>query len=199
MPPIAGVVLAAGASSRMGADKALLRWGERTFLEHLLAVLRAAGAEPLRAVVGGNAAAVEKAVRLGPGELVTNINWERGQLSSLIAGLDSLPRECKGALICLVDHPCVSSKLLRALMESFRATRRAIVMPTFQGRRGHPVLFAASLFDELRAAPPIQGARYVVHQHAADILVVPTEEEGIVLNTNDAAAYEKILQMSRPE
>lgn len=76
---------------------------------------------------------------------------------------------------------------------------QAIVMPTFQGRRGHPVLFAASLFDELRAAPPIQGARYVVHQHAADILVVPTEEEGIVLNTNDPAAFEKVLQMSRPE
>jgi len=199
MPSIAGIILAAGASSRMGADKALLRWGERTFLEHLLAVLREAGAEPLRVVAGANAAAIEKATPLEPGELVTNINWERGQLSSLIAGLDSLPRECEAALVCLVDHPCVSSKLLRALMESFRETHSAIVVPTFQGRRGHPVLFAASLFDELRAAPPIQGARYVVHQHAADILVVPTEEEGIVLNTNDAAAFEKVLQMSRPE
>jgi len=182
----------------MGADKALLRWGERTFLEHLLAVLRAAGAEPLRAVVGGNAAAVEKAVRLGPGELVTNINWERGQLSSLIAGLDSLLSNCEAALVCLVDHPCVSSKLIRALMEKFRETRSAIVVPTFQGRRGHPVLFAASLFDELRAAPPDIGARHVVHQHANDILVVPTEEEGIVLNANDRAAYERILRMDPP-
>ena len=199
MQRIAGLILAAGASSRMGADKALLRWGERTFLEHLLGVLRAAGAEPVRVVAGANAAAVEKAVPLGPGELVTNINWERGQISSLIAGLDSLPRECEGALVCLVDHPCISSKLVSALMDKFRETRRAIVVPTFQGRRGHPVIFAASLFDELRAAPPDQGARHVVHQHTADILVVPTEEEGILLNTNDPAAYEKILQMSRPQ
>ncbi|MGH9805205.1 MAG: nucleotidyltransferase family protein, partial [Candidatus Acidiferrales bacterium] len=142
MPPIAGVVLAAGASSRMGADKALLRWGEKTFLEHLLGVLRAAGAAPLRVVAGANAAAIEKAVALLPGELVVNHKWEQGQLTSLIAGLDSLPSECEAALVCLVDHPCVSSKLLRALMEKFRETRRAIVVPTFEGRRGHPVLFA---------------------------------------------------------
>ena len=198
MPAIAGIVLAAGASMRMGTDKALLRWGERTFLEHLRGVLRAAGAEPVRIVTGANAATIEQAVALAPGELVVNHAWEQGQLSSLIAGLDSLPKESEAALVCLVDHPCISSTLLRALMEKFRETRRPIVLPTYQGRRGHPVLFAAALFDELRAAPLSVGARFVVHQHAADVLEVPTDEEGILLNTNDPAAYERILQIPPP-
>jgi molybdenum cofactor cytidylyltransferase len=199
MASIAGIILAAGASTRMGTDKALLRWGVKTFLEHLLAVLRAAGAEPLRVVAGANAAVLGQAVPLAPGELVVNEKWEQGQLSSLLAGLDSLPRESEAALVCLVDHPCVSSALLRSLMEQFRATRRTIVLPTFRGRRGHPTLFAASLFDALRAAPLEAGARYVVYQRAADVLEVPTEEEGILLNTNDPAAYERLLRMAPPE
>ena len=198
MPAIAGIILAAGASSRMGADKALLRWGERTFLEHLRGVLRAAGAEPVRIIAGANAAALEQAVPLAPGELVVNPAWEQGQLSSLLAGLDSLASQTDAAIICLVDHPCVSSRLLRSLMEKFLETRRPIVLPACQGRRGHPVLFAASLFDELRAAPLSVGARFVVHQHAADVLEVPTDEESILLNTNDPAAYERILQIPPP-
>jgi len=197
---IAGVILAAGASSRMGEDKALLRWGERSFLEHLMAALKTAGAEPLRVVLGANAEEVQRRVRFGVGEVIVNRDWERGMLSSLLAGLDSLRVGSVDAVVlCLVDHPCVSSRVIRALIERHHATGKLIVQPTYQGRRGHPVLFAASLFEELRASPADVGARHVVYQHAAEVLEVPTDEEGIVLNVNDRVAYEKILQMVPPE
>ncbi len=200
MPRVAGIVLAAGASSRMGEDKALLRWGDRTFLEHLLAALKAAGADPLRVVLGGNAEEVQQRVKFGAGEVVVNRNWERGMLSSLVAALDSLPRDMvTAAVVCLVDHPCVSSRLIQTLIDKYHETGKPIVQPTYQGRRGHPVLFAASLFEELRASPPDVGARHVVYQHAADVLEVPTDEEGIVLNANERVAYEKILRMVPPE
>lgn len=104
----------------------------------------------------------------------------------------------EAAVVCLVDHPCVSSRLIQTLIEKFRASGKLIVLPTFQGRRGHPVLFAASLFDELRAAPPDIGARHVVRQRAGDVLEVPTNEEGVLLNINDPAAYEKVLQKAPP-
>jgi CTP:molybdopterin cytidylyltransferase MocA len=195
---VAGIVLAAGASSRMGEDKALLDWQGRSFLEHLISALKRAGVEPLRVVLGGNAEGVQRRVKFGPGEVVVNRDWQRGMLSSLVAALDSLPRDVDAAVLCLVDHPCVSSRLIRTLIERHGQTGRFIVQPTYQGRRGHPVLFAASLFDELRAAPPDVGARHVVYQHAADLLEVPTDEEGIVLNINDKAAYEKVLQMPPP-
>ncbi len=199
MDRTAGIILAAGASTRMRQDKALLRWGDRTFLEHLLAALKNSRVGHVRVVLGANAAVARKRISLSAGEVVINHEWERGMLSSLILGLDSLPHgEIDAALVCLVDHPCISSHLLRALIERFRETLKPIVVPTFQGRRGHPVLFAASLFDELRAAPPDQGARYVVYRHERDILEVPTAEEGVVLNINDRAAYEKILQIPPP-
>jgi len=182
----------------MGGDKSLLDWRGKTFLERLLAAVETAGLDPVRVVLGANAEAVQQKVSLGPDEVVVNREWEKGQLTSLIAGLHSLSTEVAAAVVCLVDHPCVSSRLLRTLAEKFRETRKAIVLPTYQGRRGHPVVFAARLFDELRAAPLDVGARHVVRQNSAEVLEIPVEEEGVVLNINDPAAYEKILQIAPP-
>lgn len=215
MQRIAGIILAAGASSRMGEDKALLRcpstfapgtlspaegWGGKTFLEHLRAALKDSGVGLMRVVLGANAEAVRKQIAFGPAEVVINREWEKGQLSSLIAALDSLPPGLvEAAVICLVDHPCVSSGLIRTLIAEFRESRKPIVMPSYRGRRGHPVLFSATLFGELRAAPLSIGARHVVYQHASDILEVATEEEGVVLNINSRQAYERILQKTPPD
>ena len=198
MNRIAGIVLAAGASSRMGQDKALLRWGDKTFLEHLLAALRNAETDPVQVVLGANADQVQKIISFGAGEVVLNPDWQKGMLSSLIAGLNSLPADVEAAVVCLVDHPCVSSTLIRALCENFRAGDRLIAIPTYQGRRGHPVLFSAKLFSDLRTAPLEVGARHVVRRHAGDILELPTKEEGVLLNTNDRADYEKILSKQPP-
>lgn len=199
MERTAGLILAAGASSRMGEDKALLPWAGRTFLEHLLTALKNSQVGLVRVVLGANAAAVQERIRFDTGEVVVNQDWEKGQLSSLLAALDTLPPHMvDAAVVCLVDHPAVSSRLIQALIEKFDETRKPVVLPTYHGRRGHPVLFAASLFDELRAAPLEVGARHVVRQHAADVLEVPTEEEGILLNINDPTAYEKILRIPPP-
>ncbi|MGH9862887.1 MAG: nucleotidyltransferase family protein [Candidatus Acidiferrales bacterium] len=200
MQRIAGIILAAGASTRMGDDKALLRWGEKTFLEQLLATLKNSPVGLVRVVLGANAAAVQARLRFDPGEVVINPAWERGQLSSLLAGLDSLPAGMvEAAVVCLVDQPAVSSRLIQTLLEKFYETRKLIVTPIYRGKRGHPVLFSAALFEELRAAPLEAGARHVVRRHTADVQEVETEDEGVVLNINDRAAYEKILRSPPPE
>lgn len=199
MERIAGIILAAGESARMGEDKALLGWGPTTFLEHLLDAVKGSQVGLVRVVLGGNAEAVQKRIQFGRAEVVINRDWQKGQLSSLVAALDTLPRGMvEAAVVCLVDHPCISSRLIQTLIEKFQQTRKPIVLPSYQGRRGHPVLFAAALFDELRAAPLDVGARHVVRQHPRDILEVATEEEGVVLNINDREAYEKILHMPPP-
>ena len=198
MSKVAGIVLAAGASTRMGADKALLDWHGRAFLDHVRSTLKNAGADPIRIVLGANHGEVSGALGLDPRETVHNANWEEGMLSSIVAGLDSLPPGSEGAVLWPVDHPCVSSALARSLIESFTAGDKLIALPVHDGRRGHPVLFSAGLFDELRAAPREVGARHVVRSHADDIIEVVTDEDGVLLNLNNRAACEKILSRRPP-
>jgi len=200
MERIAGIILAAGESARMGEDKALLPWGTTTFLGHLLRQVKDSPVGLVRVVLGANAETVQKRIPLGTAEVVVNRDWQKGQLSSLQAALDSLPRGMvEAALVCLVDHPCITSSVIRQLIDNFLESEKLIVLPTYRGRRGHPVIFSAKLFDELRRAPLAVGARAVVRAHRNDILEVATDEEGVILNVNDKDAYDKIQRRAPTE
>ena len=183
---LAAVILSAGASSRMGRPKALLPYREGTFLEHLIEVTRHPRIGAMRIVLGAGAEVIRAIAKLDPSVVVLNPDWERGQLSSIWAGLRSLEGiDADGIVLCPVDHPLVSARLVGELIEQFYEEKKAIVLPTFNGRRGHPVIFSNALFGELLAAPADKGARSVVWAHAAEVLEVPTDEEGVVLNLND--------------
>jgi molybdenum cofactor cytidylyltransferase len=150
---LAAVILTGGASSRMGSPKALLLYQGRPFLEHLLEVTAQPEIGVRRVVLGAHAEPIEKAVKLKPDEVIINENWKNGQLSSLQAGLRSLPAGTDGMLLCLIDHPLISAALVQNLIQQFYATKKAIILPVYRGRRGHPVIFSASLYDELLRAP----------------------------------------------
>ena len=183
---LAALILSAGASSRMGRPKALLPYREGTFLEHLIEVTRHPRISVTRVVLGSGAEVIRAIAKLDASIVVLNPDWEQGQLSSISAGIRSLEGiETDGIVLCPVDHPLVSARLVSELIERFYEGRKSIVVPTHKGRRGHPAIFSSALFDELLAAPADKGARAVVWAHSADVLEVPTEEEGVVLNIND--------------
>ena len=195
---LAAVILSAGASRRMGRPKALLPYREGTFLEHLIEVTRHPRIGLTRVVLGAGGEEIQTAAKLDPATVVFNKNWEQGQLSSIQSGLKSIRNVLTdGIVLCPVDHPLVSARLVSDLIEKFYASKKAIVLPTFNARRGHPVIFARSLYPELLSAPADKGARAVVWAHAADILGVPTEEEGVVLNINDPDMLKHALEPSR--
>jgi molybdenum cofactor cytidylyltransferase len=190
---LAAVILAAGQSRRMGSPKALVPYQGRAFLEHLLEITRHPKIGVRRVVLGADAGAIARHFSLAPSEMVFNQEWNKGQLSSLHAAILSLPSgpECApetstdGMLLCPVDHPLVSANLVDSLIRTFYLTRRHIVVPTHNGKRGHPVIFSWRLYAELLEAPLEIGARAVVWAHASDIAEVPTHEAGVVLNLND--------------
>lgn len=192
---LAAVILSAGASSRMGRPKALLPYREGTFLEHLLEVTRHPRIGLQRVVLGAGAEVIRSLARLDPSLVVLNSEWEKGQLSSIWAAIRSLEgAETDGIVLCPVDHPLVSARLVADLVEKFYAENKAIVVPTYDGRRGHPAIFSSALYEELLAAPAETGARAVVWAHTADILEVSTDEEGVVLNINDPQMLQHITE-----
>jgi len=191
---LAAVILSGGASKRMGSPKALLPYQGRPFLEHLLEVTAHREIGARRVVLGAHAEPIAKAVDLKADEIVINHEWEKGQLSSIQAALRSLPPGTDGILLCLIDHPLISSALVQDLIEQFYKTKKPVVLPVYEGRRGHPVIFSASLYDELLRAPLETGARAVVWAHAAETEEVRTNEEGCVLNLNDPETLNRAAQ-----
>jgi molybdenum cofactor cytidylyltransferase len=126
--------------------------------------------------------------------VVLNEGWQQGQLSSVQAAIRSLPPdETDGLLLCPVDHPLITLRLVSQLIAEFDTGKKLIVLPVHLGRRGHPVIFRGSLYDELLAASPEVGARQVVWAHPDQIAEVATDEAGVILNLNDPETVRKAL------
>lgn len=183
MDRLAGIVLAAGASRRMGAPKAGLVVGGETFVARILRRLADAGCAPLVVVSGAHHEAVVAALPSAPGATVLrNPDPERGQLSSLRVALRALstnPDGVAGAVVALVDHPAVAGPTYAALVSAGLTGARPIVVPTHDGRRGHPVVFGREVWAELLATPDDAGARAVVLRDPGRVIELAVDDPGI--------------------
>ena len=194
---IVGIVLAGGKSSRMGRPKALLPIGSGgdTFFDRVTRTLLDAGIEDVIVVVGADAAAIRAGARPRAGvRIVDNPDFERGQITSLLAGLRAIEApHVTAALVTLIDVPLVSAATVRALLAAQREHGAPVVRPVSNGRHGHPVIFGRALFQELHDADPAQGAKPVVRAHAAEIVEVPIDDEGAFTDIDTPEDYEKFV------
>ena len=198
-PNVAGLILAAGESSRMGFPKALLDYRGKTFLATLCdlfgqrcsSVIVVLGAHAERISVAQEFPPVQGRVDTQHPKFVRNPRYRDGQTTSMQCGLHAVPPGAEGVLFTLVDHPAISAAAIDALLAPPRPLLR---VPRYRGRRGHPIWFSSRLIPEYLALPPNGAARDVVRAHAAETEFLDIDDPGIVTDIDDPEAYRVLTE-----
>lgn len=177
MPPdrsgaVAGVLLAAGTSSRMGSNKLLFELGGESVLRGAARRALAAGVSPLLVVLGHEAERAEQELAGLPCQVVINPAYEQGINSSLKTGVSAVPAEAQAAVVMLADMPFVTPEMLAGLIARFRSSEAPLVISDYEGVNAPPMLYDRSLFGELLAMTGEGCGRQVVKQHRGEAEVL---------------------------
>jgi molybdenum cofactor cytidylyltransferase len=191
---LSAAVLAAGESKRMeGHLKPLLPYEGRTFLETLVGRLAETGVEEVVVVLGARHGEILERVSLGEARVAINEEWRKGQLSSLLTALARISPRAEGLMFTLADHPLVLPGTYRALIEVWTEDPSRIVIPSFEGRKGHPAVFPSSLFEELKRNDLPGGARDLIYRHADIVTYVPVGDPGVVRDIDTPGDYRDLI------
>lgn len=188
---IAGVLLAAGESKRLGQPKQLLAWHGRPLIDHVCQVALDAGLDPVVAVIGYRAADVRAAIR-APVTIVENVRWPEGMSTSLHAGLSALPADVTAAIMLLVDQPRVGADHLRSMIAARDVSGKPIVVSACRGRRASPTLFDRTLFDRLMQVTGDAGGRSVIQANPDLVEVVEVDDELTLADVDTAEDWQRI-------
>ena len=177
---LGGIILAAGRSTRMGQSKALMQDHGESFLAAIYQKMLAAGLDPIRIISGPDYQDLMVAHPELQQFIIHNQNPDLGQLHSLRLGIMDMTDNLGGVMVTLVDHPFVKESTYLALRSEYASNRKSIIIPTFGGRRGHPVIFSEDTFDELMTIPLDKGAKPVVRADVTRVREVEVEDSGVL-------------------
>jgi len=186
---IGAIVLCAGKSERMGSPKALLEFRGQTFLSTILRAIDASGIKTVVVVAGHHYDRILTAFPDLP--VVLNPDYEQGMSTSVQAGIRALPRGLGGTAVFLVDHPVIDQRTIEVLVSRLKPGH--IVVPVHQGRRGHPVVFAADLFDEILGLSPDQGLNTFVKKVPDRVLEVAVESSGVLMDIDTPDQFARLV------
>ncbi len=192
---VAGLVLAAGGSSRLGRPKQLLPYGDRPLLDHVLATARACEFDQLLCVIGGGDAGVRAAVDLSGVSVVENPHFGEGCSSSIAAALGAVDPRCEVLVLMLGDQPGVRTETVAARLAGRGAAPLAVCR--YDDGRGHPLAFSHSLFGDLAALHGDKGVWKLLDRHAADVAEIPVPGP-IPLDVDTWEDYEAVLAAAGP-
>ena len=191
--PIAGLILAGGASRRMGTPKALLKFQNETFLDRMIRLFSNVS-NPVIVVLGHQSSQIRSGIDRSAAAIFTvNPDPERGMLSSLQCGLQLLPAEPEAIMFTPVDHPNLQPATLETLVAQFQAQRTPVIVPTYDGQHGHPVCIARQLANELLALPPAAMASDVIHKYVGQTSYIEVNDPAVTTDVDDPEAYAGLL------
>ena len=180
----------------MGSPKALLATPDgRPFVTRIVETLHEAGIVELVVVTGRDHDALVNVLSRArvKASIVRNNDPSRGQLSSLWVGMDAVVTpDTEGILVTLVDVPMVAVSTVTRVVTAWQRTHAPIVRPAIGDRHGHPVIFDRSVLDSLRGAPIDAGAKTVVRAHERDLLNVPVDDEGCLVDVDTPDEYRRL-------
>ena len=192
-PKITGIILAAGASSRMGRTKQLLPFRGQTILECVVDSALASALHRIVVVLGHKSEVLEPLLANRDVTVVYNPDYEKGQSSSLKIGLQALTEEVDAALFLLGDQPLVTPEIIDLILAANEASPSPVVLPVFKGKRGNPVLFSRETFSRLSTLKEDRGARPLFDEYAERILKVPVTNSAIHFDIDTEEDYRQLL------
>lgn len=192
----AGIILAAGASSRMGRTKQLLPFKNTTLLGRVMENAARSRLHERIVVLGHDADHIIKALDFSGTRIVRNPDYALGQSTSLIKGLSAVSREIAGAMFLLADQPLVGPMLIDRILSAFEVSDAPIIIPFFQGRRGNPVIVDRSLFPRLSLLTRDTGARDLFREYESAIVKVPVDDPAVVTDIDTPDDYREISESS---
>ena len=194
---ITGIILAAGSSKRVRAagiktPKPLLKIGDETFLSKAIHTCRSVG--DCLVVLGYQADELAKHCKELDTPFCVNQNYTKGQTSSLKVGIKNLPYDAAYFFIYPVDYPLIQEQTLKLLIEEAQAAHQQIVLPTYEGHGGHPVLISISLKEEFLSLKEDEPASHVIHHDPERVLRVPVKDFGVIQDVDTLEDYQKLKE-----
>ena len=186
-----GIILSAGESKRMGTPKQLLPWGKTIILQQVIDNAAASHLEQVILVLGSRAGEIAAKITLSPKtRVVINDVYQEGMSSSVICGVKNAPAGAEAFMLLLGDQPFISPAIINRVLDEHQKSKCGIVIPVYNGKHGHPVIFAAKYKPELLAIAD-NGAKAVVNNHPGDIFEVPLDRPEILTDIDTPQDYQK--------
>ena len=186
---LSAILLAAGKSQRMGEPKQLMPFGQSTIVEPAIDNLLSSAVSEIIVVLGYKAEEVIKTIAAKPVKIAINPDYQQGMSTSIIAGLNLVSSQAQAVMLALGDQPLVNSQTINRLIDEFFNHAKGIAIPTYQGKRGHPIIFAIKYKPELLELKGDIGGREIIKRHPQDVLEVAVDSESVTWDIDTREDY----------
>ena len=196
---ICALVLAAGESRRMGTPKLLLPFGEKTIIEHIVDNVCDSKAEIILVVLGSHRNEIKNKIADRQVLTVINARYQEGMLSSIQTGFRSVPPGTTAVVICLGDQPLIPFSVIDRLIHTHKQSKKGIVLPVYDKRRGHPILIDVKYKNEVQNISLEIGLRSLIHDHPQDVQEVEVDTPHILKDIDRPEDYARELKEKEEE